>query len=215
MNSPITEMILKKHPAGDVTQWFAENPDLYRRLGLAGHNGIDLVRPWGSPLYAIEDGIITDVKNNPKGFGKYIRLMSKDTDEHGLHREWAYAHNAENHVGVGDEVRAGDHIADMGNTGFTISGSTPFWKSNPYAGTHLHLGLRMVEQREDGWSYRGSDIKLHVLDYENGFRGAVDPYPFLIDLLEEVPDANKRMFQQLLTIQSIINSLARIITARR
>ena len=37
---------------GDVsiTQYFGENPAAYARFGLAGHNGVDLAMPVGTPL---------------------------------------------------------------------------------------------------------------------------------------------------------------------
>jgi murein DD-endopeptidase MepM/ murein hydrolase activator NlpD len=42
-------------------------------------------------------------------------------------------------VFLGQQVEAGAQIGLMGNTGFIVSGLTPYWRYNPYAGTHLHL----------------------------------------------------------------------------
>ena len=179
MKPPIKDLNLAFHPAGDMTQPFGVNPTLYARFGLKGHNGADLVRPHGTPLYAIEDGICINVADERNGFGKVIRIMSKKT-YNGLRREWTYAHNSKHYVEVDQEVKAGQHIADMGNTGFVVSSSNAngFWNVNPYAGTHLHLGLRHLI-RGRGWSYPGSKYKIEIQNYQNGFRGAIDPTDIL------------------------------------
>lgn len=204
MNSPIKNAKYVLHPAGDLTQGFGENPTLYRPWGLEGHNGIDLVRPHGEPLYAVEDGIIVDVKYDPSGFGKHIRMRSTKK-YNGRYREWTYGHCATIRVVPGTHVEGGAYIATMGNTGFVVSGSTPFWKSNPYAGTHLHLGLRYLVPDAKGWKYPGDTITYQIENYSNGYKGAVNPIPTLID--EPISDVNKQLYIQLLTIQSMINAL--------
>jgi murein DD-endopeptidase MepM/ murein hydrolase activator NlpD len=191
MNNPIKNYIHKKHPEGSVTQWFGENKTLYSRWGLAGHNGIDIVAPHGTPMVAIEDAVVVDVDLNPKGYGKHIRIMSK-THVNGNYRIWVYAHCSKIHKVVGEEVKAGEVIALMGNTGFVVSGSTPWWKTNPYAGTHLHLGLRIVRKSKNGWSYQGSDIKIEVNNYGNGYKGAIDPALYLPGYTEGVLDAEAK-----------------------
>lgn len=209
MHSPIKHLNLAYAPDGDLTQKFGENPSLYVRFGLKGHNGCDLVRPHGEPLYAIEDGTIISVKDDPGGFGKNIRLMSDYSNEKGHHREWVYAHNSKNLVKVGDKVKAGDHIANMGNTGFTVSSSNAngFWKINPFAGTHLHLGLRLIRKRANGWSYEGSNIKIDVVDYKNGYKGAIDPWHILKSLESTAPEANKSLFQKILRLKDLLNRM--------
>lgn len=210
MVAPIRFMSLRYSPEGDLTQLFGENPNLYARFGLKGHNGIDLVRPHGEPLYAIEDGEIISVKNDPGGYGMNVRLLSDSRDEKGLYNEWVYAHTSENLVKVGDKVKAGDLIAKMGNTGFTVSGNTPYWKINPYAGTHLHLGLRKAKRmKTGGFAYEGSKTRISIQNHSNGYKGAVDPVPDIAHLNSKATKAERKMFEQLLTIQSIINSLKR------
>ena len=164
-----------------MSQWFGENPSMYAFLGLDGHSGIDIVRPWYEELYAVEDGIIADVKNSPDGFGQHLRLIS-DTG-----RGWTYGHNAVNLVEVGQRVKAGDLIARMGNTGFVVSSNNGngYWVtgSNRYAGTHCHLGLRELEvstkKKAGYWRYNTGTPWIKVKNYDNGFKGAIDPRPLL------------------------------------
>jgi murein DD-endopeptidase MepM/ murein hydrolase activator NlpD len=210
MHPPIKHLDLRYAPKGDTTQFFGENPALYARFGLIGHNGIDLVRPHGEPLYAIEDGTVISTKEEPDGFGKNIRIISDAKDKEGNYRVWTYGHNHENYVKVGDKVKAGQHVAAMGNTGFVVSSSNAngFWKTNPYAGTHVHLGLRLVKRpRRGGWSYEGSDIKIDVVDYDNGYKGSINPKPYLDSLQSTAPEQNKSLFRQLLKIKDLISKL--------
>ena len=171
-----------KYPIGDVTQWFGENPELYQKYGsTVAHNGIDIVRPWGEHLFAVEDGVIAETKEDEGGYGKHVRLLSKPVD--GVLRDWAYGHLSYINVKPGQEVRAGQYIGNMGNTGFVVSDArgNGFWDTNPYAGTHLHLGVRDVKHDKDGWKYRGYDRGLRVLDYGNGYKGRYDPLPLFRD----------------------------------
>lgn len=203
MKAPIQNFNTKLYPQGSITQYFGENPSLYARMGLEGHNGMDIVAPHGTPLYAVESGVVVEVKNTPDGYGKHVRFISDD--DGGLCREWTYGHCSQIFVEVGDRVREGQYIANMGNTGFVVSGATPFWRFNPFAGTHLHLGLRYVKRHRKGWSYPNSDIKIKVLEYDNGYKGAVDPLP----LLEETGTVDAYIEKQL-TIISLFTKVVEI-----
>jgi len=145
LHEPVKDFKPSSYPLGDVTQWYGENVALYSTICPApgmcmvgGHNGIDIVRPWGTPILAVTDGLVVDLKESATGYGKHIRAISPDGFE------FTYGHLSRIDVKLGDKVKAGRQIGLMGNTGFVVSGATPFWKANPYAGTHLHLGVRKV-----------------------------------------------------------------------
>jgi murein DD-endopeptidase MepM/ murein hydrolase activator NlpD len=169
MKPPVKNLKWAKYPIGDVTQWFAENPELYSKaviingVPLTAHNGIDIVRPWGEHMFAVEDAKVTDVKNDAGGYGKHVRIRSTDGK-----RQWTYGHCSNIYVTEGQLVKEGQFIAQMGNTGFVVSGNTPYWEVNPYAGTHVHFGLRLYENGK-------------VKNYDNGYFGAIDPLPFFLD----------------------------------
>ena len=183
IHKPFNGFVADDYPRGSVTQWFGENVDLYKVVpGLSkGHNGIDIVAPWGTKLFAVEDGIVVDVKDDAGGYGKHIRLV---TDVPGVNREWTYGHLSFIHVKVGDRVAAGapigayepQMIAQMGNTGFVVSSSNGggFWHFNPYEGTHLHLGLRLFNYTPTGWCYHPGQRFMTTLNYDNGWCGGVD-----------------------------------------
>lgn len=85
------------------------------------HNGIDIANAIGTPIYAIADGQVID-SGPATGYGLWIRIKHED----GSISE--YGHQIKNHVKVGDTVKAGDHIADMGSQGYST-------------GSHLHLSI--------------------------------------------------------------------------
>lgn len=163
MKPPIKNCRWVQYPLGDVTQFIRENVALYRTMGLEGHNGVDLVRPHGEHMFAVEDGTVKAVKLDPGGYGRHVRLWNKSKT-----REWTYGHCDAIFVKEGQEVKEGQFIATMGNTGFVVSGNTPYWEVNPYAGTHVHFGLRLWKNGE-------------IQNYDNGVKGAVDPIPYFLD----------------------------------
>jgi murein DD-endopeptidase MepM/ murein hydrolase activator NlpD len=180
-------------------------------MGLAGHNGTDHVAPHGSDMFAVEDGTVIEMKDDPKGFGKHVRFISNEKDADGHFHEWTYGHCHTIFVNVGDEVYAGQKIATMGNTGFVVSGNTPFWKTNPFAGTHLHLGLRLMKRpKRGGWTYPQSAIRVDVLNYNNGFKGALDPSPYLVTATDTIESPTLRQLQ--LTVLSLAKTLLRLMT---
>lgn len=166
---------LESFPKGDVTQWFGENPHLYRRWGLAYHNGIDIVGPHGMPIPCVEAGKVVQVKLDPTGYGKHIIVMT-DTG-----RLWVYGHLSNIYVTEGEMVRLDQIIGTMGNTGFVVSGGTEFWGGNnpDDKGTHLHLGVREYVLDKKGWRYNKHMPLIRILNYENGVKGAIDPLPLL------------------------------------
>lgn len=183
MKSPTDDFVPKSYPKGSITQFFGENPEMYQRLGLHAHNGIDIVSGWDSPLYAVESGTVVDVKRSPDGYGRHIRFIT--SARNGVCREWTYGHCEQLLVNVGDKVKEGQQIATMGNTGFVVSTAyaNTWWGTSPakpsHPGTHLHLGLREVVRDKNGWAYAYNSIKIRVLNYDNGYKGAIDPMPAL------------------------------------
>jgi murein DD-endopeptidase MepM/ murein hydrolase activator NlpD len=80
--------------------------------GRRRHQGIDLLAPAGTPLVAVADGRITRISNQDRGLGG-ISLRLTDTGGTGYY----YAHNQRNLVHLGQQVRAGQVIAQVGATG--------------------------------------------------------------------------------------------------
>jgi len=172
ISNPIKGYINKKYPQGHISQGFGENPALYMAaVGIKSHNGIDIVAPYGTPIYAVEGGLVCEVKDDPSGYGRHCRILAAD-------KEWTYGHASKNLVKVGDIVKAGQKIQEMGNSGFVVSSinGAGFWVdgSNKYAGTHLHLTARKYKLDKKGWQYYPNTPKITILNYDNGWHGAYD-----------------------------------------
>jgi len=117
-----------------------------------------------------------EVKDDSGGYGKHVKILSENN-------EWVYGHLSRIDVTLGQIIASGAILGAMGNTGFVVSGNTPYWKYNPYAGTHLHLGRRpcrpFVKDVDASWnlSYSTGDRAILLSDYDNGYKGSTDPLP--------------------------------------
>mgnify|MGYP001558608343 FL=1 len=162
MNYPI-----KNFSWGSVSQMFGVNHDLYfDNFGIPGHNGIDYVDLYGTPILAAHDGQVTlisrDDPTRKNGNGIYIQGYDREN-----YIDTAYWHLSEITVTAGQKVKAGDVIGKMGNSGFVRPLPTP---DNPQAGTHLHFGVRRIKIL-----IPGVDTQIIPTDY----KGFCDPTPFL------------------------------------
>ncbi|MEX2008403.1 MAG: peptidoglycan DD-metalloendopeptidase family protein [Candidatus Spechtbacterales bacterium] len=84
------------------------------------HNGLDLAAPLGTPIYAVNDGRIIGVGNNPRGYGLWVAI------EHANGLVSSVGHLSAQLVSVGQFVTKGQTIARMGSTGFSTGSHTHF-----------------------------------------------------------------------------------------
>lgn len=76
------------------------------------HLGVDVAAPIGTPIYAVEDGVVISA-GPASGFGMWVRLLHDDGTI------TVYGHVDTATVSVGQHVMAGDQIATVGNRGFS------------------------------------------------------------------------------------------------
>ncbi len=97
--------------AGHITSSFGmrKHPILgYTRM----HKGLDIGAPYGSPIHAAADGVVTFAGRNG-GYGNFVRLKHK----HGLGS--GYGHMSRIAVHAGERVHAGEVIGYVGSTGLS------------------------------------------------------------------------------------------------
>lgn len=75
------------------------------------HYGMDFTAPRGTPIFAAGNGKVKRADNGSAGFGKHIRI------DHGYGYVSLYAHLSKYNVSVGQQVKRGDLIGFVGNTG--------------------------------------------------------------------------------------------------
>lgn len=92
--------------------------------GMKHHDGIDIPAPRGTPIVAVDDGVVIYSDDGIRGYGNMIVLA------HGEEIFTVYAHNKKNKVDKGDKVRKGEVIGLVGNTGRST-------------GPHLHFEIRV------------------------------------------------------------------------
>ncbi|MDJ0917238.1 MAG: M23 family metallopeptidase [Woeseiaceae bacterium] len=95
--------------SGWISSYFGKRTDPFTGKP-ANHLGIDFAGRLGDPIVAVADGVVS-YSGDRYGFGLLVEV------KHGNGYATRYAHNSENLVAVGDEVRKGQIIAKMGETG--------------------------------------------------------------------------------------------------
>lgn len=91
-------------------QWPARGK-LLRTFGQTKKTGIDISGQPGTQVVASAPGRVVYSGSGLRGYGQLIIIKHNDRFLS------AYAHNAKLHVGEGQDVRAGQHVADMGRSG--------------------------------------------------------------------------------------------------
>ena len=87
------------------------------------HKGTDMAAPMGSPYYAAESGTVL-IAGYSVSAGNWIVIS------HGNGLVTKYMHSSALHVKAGDRVQRGQHIGDVGSTGYST-------------GPHLHFQVEL------------------------------------------------------------------------
>ena len=106
-----------------VTGTISSRYGVSSRIRRSNHTGLDIAATTGTPIKVMADGVVTNASYS----GSYGKLIKVD---HGNGVETWYAHTSKMYVKKGQEVKAGDIIAEVGSTGNST-------------GPHLHLEIRL------------------------------------------------------------------------
>jgi len=115
---------------GPSTFWFEPAYGQYPHF----HTGIDLVEPFGSPVYAADDGVVALVGSSSTGYGNYVVIA------HSGGLDTLYGHLSTAVVKVGDPVTQGQPVGLEGSSGNST-------------GAHLHFELRINQRPVDPTPY--------------------------------------------------------------
>jgi murein DD-endopeptidase MepM/ murein hydrolase activator NlpD len=115
---------------GPSTFWFEPAYGQYPHF----HTGLDLVEPFGSPVYAADDGVVALVGSSSSGYGNYVVIA------HSGGLDTLYGHLATALVAVGQAVSQGQPVGLEGSTGNST-------------GAHVHFELRINQRPVDPTPY--------------------------------------------------------------
>ena len=107
---------------GEVTSRFGSR-NSPGGIGSNFHPGIDIANSIGTPVIATADGIVVE-SGWSSGYGETVEI------DHGNSMTTLYGHNSQIVVRKGDNVKKGQLIAYLGNTGYST-------------GPHLHYEIRV------------------------------------------------------------------------
>jgi len=117
-------------PFGPTTYWFEPPYGSYPHF----HTGIDMVEPFGSPVYAADDGVVALVGSSSSGYGNYVVIA------HAGGFDTLYGHLSAALVKPGQTVTQGTPVGLEGSTGNST-------------GPHLHFELRIDNKPVDPTPY--------------------------------------------------------------
>ncbi|HVK84898.1 MAG TPA: M23 family metallopeptidase [Kofleriaceae bacterium] len=153
-------------PAMTSRHFGAERAGIERAECGAGHCGVDLHAPRGTPLVAVADAVVVRVERSELGrdgrSGRYVRLLHEDgTLTSYMHMDDVAA------VQVGDRVHAGQYIGTLG--------ATAVYSAPP----HLHFSLEVPNRPG---TVSGDTTDTHY----------IDPAPYLVRaMIVPVPDRRR------------------------
>lgn len=176
-----------------VNQAFGENKEpVYKQLGLIGHNGIDFYAAHGWPIYAAHNGTVTFTGLDGSG-GYTIVIRTNEQYAYGDSQAFyktVYVHLLPGtfKVTAGQQVKAGDIIAQADNTGLST-------------GDHLHFGLKPVYKGEQDWEWWNAE-------QDNGYKGAIDPAPYWTGIhAVDVPEQEARLRRLISYFTTVLTNL--------
>jgi murein DD-endopeptidase MepM/ murein hydrolase activator NlpD len=103
------------------------------------HEGIDFAAPMGTPILAAAGGIVVDASFHP-AYGNLVDL------DHGNGLTTRYAHASKLSVKVGEVVKRGQKIAEVGSTGHST-------------GPHLHFEVRQSGAAQNPSKFLSANAK--------------------------------------------------------
>lgn len=109
---------------------------------IKNHDGIDIAGAMGDPVYAAADGVIIYSSYNTGGYGNMV-MIDHGVSSEGVKVVTLYGHGSKLLKNVGDTVKQGDIIMEVGSTGNST-------------GPHLHFEVRENGSHVDPKKYLSS-----------------------------------------------------------
>ncbi len=129
----------------DISSEFGVRRNPFGGYSYENHEGTDFVGPYGTPIFATADGVV----GRADYYGGYGNTV---TIKHGYGYETLYAHMSKIAAEPGAEVKRGDVVGYLGNTGRS-------------SGPHLHYGVYYKGNAINPRNVMKMDHDMTVVDY--------------------------------------------------
>jgi murein DD-endopeptidase MepM/ murein hydrolase activator NlpD len=100
---------------------------------------MDFTAPNGTEIYATGDGKVIEIESSKRGYGNKIVI------DHGFGYKTLYAHMTQFNAKVGQQVKRGDVIGYVGNTGLSTA-------------PHLHYEVMLNNKKVNPVNYYFNDL---------------------------------------------------------
>lgn len=110
------------------------------------HTGVDFLAPTGTPIYATGNGRVVEAERNKYGYGRMVLI------DHGYGYETLYAHLNQINVKPGQEIKRGEVIGMVGNTGISTA-------------PHLHYEVIKDGRKINPVNYFFNDLSPEEFEY--------------------------------------------------
>ena len=140
---PAIQPISNKDLTRTASGWGFRIHPIYKILKF--HYGMDFTAPTGTEIYSTGDGRIITVEWSRRGYGNQIII------DHGYGYRTMYAHMSDFNVRLGQEVKRGDVIGFVGNTGLSTA-------------PHLHYEVFLNNKKVNPINYYFNDLSPEEFD---------------------------------------------------
>ncbi len=117
---------------------------IYKTLRM--HTGVDFTAPTGTPIYSTGNGVVKRAQRDNTGYGLMVEI------DHGYGYSTLYAHMSKVNVRPGQQVKRGEILGLVGNTGI----------SN---GPHLHYEVKRNGKKVNPVNYFYNDLTPEEFEY--------------------------------------------------
>ncbi|NEQ52396.1 MAG: peptidoglycan DD-metalloendopeptidase family protein [Leptolyngbya sp. SIO3F4] len=129
----------------DISSEFGVRRNPFGGYSYENHEGTDFVAPYGSAIFATADGVV-DRSEYYGGYGNTVTI------KHGYGYETLYAHMSKIAVKSGAQVKRGDVVGYLGNTGRS-------------SGPHLHYGIYYKGEAVNPRNHMKMNHDMTLVDY--------------------------------------------------
>ncbi len=116
------------------------------------HPAVDIKLAPGTPVYSIANGIVVKAKSQTTGYGKHVVIRHDKVPEYGTVYS-SYSHFSNISVKVGDTVKRGQQIGNVGSTGNSTTAHIHFQIDKKGAPFYPYWPFSMKDARASGYNF--------------------------------------------------------------